>query len=130
MTYKTGQYAHALADALADAEPETARTRIRTFLKILKKHQMLGKAEHIARLTERLLTTRAGIHRVVLESASAVSSELRKDISNVLDGKVWLEEKIRPQLLAGVRILIDDETLIDASGDGRLVQMFQRKSRA
>lgn len=125
MRYKTGQYAEALIQALAGAEPEVARARIRTFLKLLKKHQMLGKAESIACIAEKILAQQAGVSRINLETASPVPVALRKEITDLFDGKIWIKEKVRPELLAGIRVLIDDEMLIDASGKQRLAEMFR-----
>ncbi len=126
MKYKTAQYAEALAQALDGVDKETARTRVRTFIEILKKHQMLGKAEAIVRMTECRLAKRAGATRVTLESADMLSSTVQKEIADLFDGHVWIEEKVQPDLLAGVRILIDDEILVDASGKHRLAQLFQK----
>ena len=126
MRYKPGHYAQALAEALAETTPETARAKIRAWVELLKKHRMLGKAEAIVRAVERELAKRAGVRRVLLESAVADSGAVQKEITGTLDGKVWIEEKIRPELLAGIRILIDDETLIDASGKRRLEKIFER----
>jgi F0F1-type ATP synthase delta subunit len=128
MKYKTRQYAEALAEALEGVDETTARTRIRTFIKLLKKHQMLGKAETIARVAERRLAKRADVTRVMLETADAPSDAFRTEIAELFDGKVLIEEKVQPDLLAGVRILIDDETLVDASGRYRLEKMFQSHS--
>ena len=129
MKYKTGQYAEALVDALADVNSETARTRIRSFVELLSKRQMLRKAESIAHTAERLLAKRAGVRRISLESADAPSEACRKDIGDLFDGKVWIKEKVRPDLLCGIRVLIDDEILIDASGKRQLAQIFQTESR-
>lgn len=129
MRYRPGHYAQALAESLADTTSETARTRIRAFAQLLKKHRMLGKAESIARAAERRLAAGAGVRRILIESAAPDPGAVKKEITELLGGKVWLEEKARPELLAGIRILIDDETLIDASAERRLVEMFQKHGR-
>ena len=130
MKYKTRQYAEALAQALDGAEPEVARTRVRTFAELLKKHRMLGKADAIMRVAERSLAKRAGAVRVRVETADTPPASLQKEIAELFDGKVWIEESVHPELLAGVRILIDDEILVDASAKRQLAEMFQTQSRA
>ncbi|MDZ4284266.1 MAG: F0F1 ATP synthase subunit delta, partial [Patescibacteria group bacterium] len=75
---------------------------------------------------ERLLANRARVRRVLLESASAPSTALREAVTDLLGGEVWIEEKVRPDLLSGIRVCIDEEILIDASGKRRLAQLFQR----
>ena len=130
MKYKSAQYAEALALALDGADHETARARTRSFVALLKNHQMLGKADAIVKKAVRRLASRAGVTRVKIESADPLDSEVEKQVSDLFGGKVWIEEKVDPELLAGVRILIDEETLIDASGKRRLAEMFYKKSRA
>lgn len=124
MKYKPKQYATALVEALDGAESDTARVRIRAFVELLKKHRMLGKVESIMQVAERRLAERAGVTRVRLESTAPASATLQKEVADIFDGKVWIEEKVRPELLAGIRILIDDETLVDASAKRRLAEMF------
>ena len=124
MKYKFAQYAEALAASLLEASPVEARVRVHAFAELLKKHRMLAKADSIMRIVERRLAKRAGATRVILESADAPSESLRKEVADLFDGKAWLEEKVRPELLAGIRILVDDETLVDASGKRRLAEIF------
>lgn len=130
MKYKAAQYAEALVESLRGAEPETARTRIRAFAEILKRHRMFGKAESIMRIVQNRLAKEAGVSRVTLETPDPASNALQKEVDEMFGGKAWIQEKVRPELLAGVRILVDDETLVDASGKRRLAEMFQGKSRA
>lgn len=125
MKYKPAQYAEALVRSLAGAEPEIARTRIRAFVALLRGHRMLGKAESIVRIAERRLAREAGVSRVTLEIPDPASDALQKEVGEVFGGKAWIEEKVRPELLAGVRILVDDETLVDASAKRRLAQIFR-----
>ena len=128
MRYKTGQYAEALIQALDGVEPGMARTRIQTFARLLKKHQMLGKAESIVRNAEQRLAKQVGAKRVSLETAGPMLVTIQKEIASLFNENVWIKEKVRPELLAGIRILIDDETLIDASGKYRLSKMFNHSA--
>ena len=96
MKYKVGHYAHALADALADVKPDTARTRIRTFLEILKKHQ-LDESE-VAYIGDDLpdlpVLKRAGL-----------SISVSSGIDEVKDHVHWVTK--RPGGLGAVREAID-----------------------
>lgn len=125
MRYKIGHYAQALADALINTTPETATERVRSFLAILEKHRVARKAEAIGRKAERIMARDLGVRRVSIESAANDTDGLLREVSQAFDGKAWVSERTNADLLAGVRILIDDETLIDASGRGRLSQMFK-----
>lgn len=146
MRYKAKQYAEAFTDALADAERagmparpsafaessagmEAAQALTRRFVELLTRHRMLAQAGRIIKAAERLLAKRAGVRRIALESASVLPQALREELAGIFGGAVWLSERVRPDLLAGVRILIDDETLIDASGKHRLAEIFQKTRR-
>ena len=129
MRYKAKQYAEAFADALGGATPESAYARIRAFVALLARHRALARAPRILPPAVRLLAARAGARRVSLESASALPLTLHEELMGIFGGKAWLTERLRPELLAGVRILIDDETLIDASGKRRLAEIFPNTGR-
>mgnify|MGYP003394656396 FL=1 len=64
------------------------------------------------------------MRKVRIESAAPVSAQLKKEISEILGKKIVLEEKTRPDLLAGIKILVDDELLIDATGKRQLERIF------
>ncbi len=128
MRYKPRQYAEALVAVLADAESTDVHGQVRAFCELLARHRMLGKAEYIIRSAERLLAKRSGVQRVQVASVDTLSPMVRDELTGIFGGKVWLSEERRPNLLAGIRILIDDETLIDASGARRLSQLFPQRA--
>ncbi len=69
---------------------------------------------------------RAGIVRVLLETPRALSADERANLLASLEKatkrKVDLEEGVRPELLAGLRITMDS-TLIDGSAQARIARI-------
>jgi len=124
MTLAASQYAAVLVSSL-DKKPEMERVKIiRRFLLLLRKNRDLGRLHLILRKFERLWFSRKGLRKVAVASAAPLDSRTRSDIGRIFGKKLVVEEEVKPNLLAGIRLLIDDETLIDASASRRLNQLF------
>ncbi len=124
MKYRIAQYAAALRGALTDKKPEEQRAIARRFAAILARHRMIGKTDLILKAYEKLARRKTGTRHVRIESPDPVGEEVKKEIRNVLGAKIYFEEVLRPDLLAGAKILVDDELLIDASAKRQLDRMF------
>ena len=124
MRYGTEQYARALMDALADAKPTMRPAMIRRFLTLLRKNKDTRRLGAILRKAEKQSLADQGLHKVALTSASALAPKVKKEIAATLDKKPLWEETVDPALLGGIRILINDDLLIDASARRRLDRMF------
>lgn len=124
MRYTVTQYSEALAAALADAAADKQPQMIRRFLHLLQKNKDAKLLGAIVRKTERQWFGSQKLHRVAVASASPIQPAVKKEIEAALDKKPVWEETIDPSLLGGIRVLIDDELLIDASARRRLDRMF------
>lgn len=129
MQYTTIQYAAALTEALADAPAAERPAMIRRFLALMRKNRDTRRLGAIMRRTEKQSLADQGLHKVAVASASPLSSKIKIDIERALEKKPLWEETVDPALLGGIRILIDDELLIDASARRRLDRMFARSDR-
>lgn len=147
MKYTVTQYSEALAAALADVAADKRPAMTRRFLHLLQKNRDGKLLGAIIRKTERQWFGSQNLHKVAVASASPLTPAIKKEIEAALDspphlltecpyppctypkgrcgGKkpVW-EETIDPSLLGGMRVLIGDETLIDASARRRLDRML------
>lgn len=124
MRYGSAQYAEALQGALKGKKETEQQAIVRRFAAVLARHRMLGKADAILAAYEKLTLRAQGARRVKIESASPASDQLKKDIRKILGAEIYFEEKENADLLAGVKILIDDELLIDASGRRQVDRML------
>ncbi len=127
MKYKPQQYADALFDLIKDASAEKRKTLIKRFGSILEKNKDQAKLNVILRQLERRVIKDAGQIKVVLESADPLSKKAKDDIESALGKKAYMIEKIKPELLAGVRMLVDDSIFIDATAKRHLDNLFSKK---
>ncbi|MBI2053225.1 MAG: F0F1 ATP synthase subunit delta [Candidatus Sungbacteria bacterium] len=124
MKYTVIQYAEALAGALAEAETDKRPSMIRRFLGMIRKNKDAKLLAAIVRKTERRWLADKNLHKVAVTSASPLTAAVKKEIEAALEKKPLWEEKTDPAILAGMRILVDDELMIDASARSRLDRMF------
>ncbi len=128
MKYRASQYAEALFEALEEKKPGERAGIIRSFVRMMFRHRVIGKSRAILAAYEKLVLREQGMRKVRIESPGRISDQLKKDIREILGAKIHWEEKENPDLLAGVRILVDDELLIDASAKRHVGRML-KKSR-
>ena len=127
MKYTVTQYSEAIAAALAPAAAAARPQMIRRFLALLQKNKDAKLLGAIMHKTERRWLAGQRLYKVAVESASPVTPAIKKEIEAALlmmNKKPMWEERIDPSLLGGIRILIDDEFLIDASARRRLNRML------
>ena len=123
MKYAVSQYARALADLL-DGKSEKERKEIAIkFAKIAQRHRATSHLPRIFETTDRHLLKKRGLKKVIIESASRLNGHIRKEIMEVLGKNIYIEERVRASMIGGIKILIDDETLIDASAKTQIERM-------
>ncbi len=125
MKHTTGQYATALGTAFTSAPAAERPALIRRFMALLRKNRDTRRLGAIMRKVEKQSLADQGLHKVAVTSASPLTPELKKDIAATLAQKPLWQEIVDPAMLGGIRILIDDELLIDATARRRLDQMFR-----
>ena len=76
---------------------------------------------------EKLVLQKTGTRKVRIESASPITEKLKKEIDDILGGKIYFEEAQNLDLLAGVKIMVDNELLIDASARRQMERIFVKK---
>ncbi|MFY9463249.1 MAG: F0F1 ATP synthase subunit delta [Candidatus Sungiibacteriota bacterium] len=124
MRSTSGQYAHALIDALVEASDDARPQIIRRFLALLRKNKDMRRLGAIMRKVEKQSLADQGLYKIAVSSVSPLTEKTKNEIEKSLAKKLLWEETIDPALLGGIRILIDDELLIDASARHRLDRMF------
>ena len=85
----------------------------RNFMKMLRKSGDEAHAEKIMKEAERILRKADGIRAVVFESARPLGAAQRKSLSAFSKSGDVVSYRTDPRLIAGVRILIDDEKEFD-----------------
>lgn len=126
MRYTPQNYARAVLSLLPRKGPAERTTIIKNFLATLRKRGDRRRLADILREIERQHLRETGIHKVKIETPARVAPETREAIEEILGGAVFFEEKINPKILAGIRILINSELLVDATAKSRLRVLFQK----
>lgn len=67
---------------------------------------------------------RHGQRAVILESARPLPETLKKEILSVLGKSDQVEERVNPALLAGFRLIADNEEIFDSSLKRKLDSLF------
>ena len=125
MKYSPKQYAACLLEAL-EGKPEKARKEIMArFLGLLLKGGDWKKSNDILCETEKLVLKKNGLKKVRAEAPQQIPALLKDEIEKIIGRKIYFSPKVNPSLLGGIKILVDDELLIDASARRQIEKMFQ-----
>ncbi len=109
--YKSKIYAEALVNSFFGKADD--KKIVNNFLKLLEKNQDLKKAREIIALAESLFLKKLGNKKIILETARKVDAKnLIK--SFVKKGDI-VEEKINSKLIAGIKIIVNNNKQLDFS---------------
>lgn len=122
--YSPKQYASALLSALADKKPTETKEAIHNFLRILSRNKDQNKIDLILKEAERQARAKRGVYKVELTSSAKINSRLKEEIEKILGKKIDFTEKINTDICAGLKILVEDELLIDATAKLQVAKMF------
>lgn len=112
-------YARALAEILSQKEFEEKKI-VKNFVKILVDVGHENKSGEILALTEDLLLQKQGKRKIIFETARAVTSSQKKMMEGIVRRGDMVSEKINPELIAGIKIIINDSRQFDASMQSKL----------
>ena len=124
MKYQTTTYAKALADMLAKKPAQNAEF-IGNLKTQLKKNGDLSLFGKILKQTEKLLVKKSGGRHVIIQSARPLSQDKLQELKQNFAPTDFIETVHNPDLIAGVRIMIDGEAVIDASLERKLRKLFK-----
>lgn len=123
MKYKPKQYAAALAEAML--KPGADGKKIAdNFLEFLKRSGDMKKAKEIISLAENLFVKKTGRRKVVIETARKIKPEQKGLLASVAQKGDIVSEKINKDLIAGIKIIINDEQL-DMSMQRKIQNIFR-----
>ncbi|TSD03684.1 MAG: hypothetical protein Greene071436_266 [Parcubacteria group bacterium Greene0714_36] len=129
MKYTPAQYAAALAAVLKKTKTASDRKNIAARLfRCLSETRMLKQIDRIVHEADRIMRREKGGVAVAIESAAPLSGARRREVGRALGAKAVITEAVNPRLLAGMRIIIDEETLIDATAQRRLQLLFSKNT--
>jgi len=120
-------YARALADILD--KPASVKTTawqgkiINNFVKLLVNTGYENKSKGILDLAEDLLLAKRGNRKITFETARKTTVSQRKLLESIVKKGDVLKEKINPELIAGVKIIINNSRQFDVSMQSKLQKL-------
>ena len=123
MKYKVKDYAKALAEILADKKADEKKV-IEGFVKLLQKEGLQSKADQIIGEAEILHAKKRGKKEVVLETARKLTDSQKKLLGKFIENGDIVKEKINSELIAGVKIIVNNEKQIDFSMKNKINKIF------
>lgn len=116
-------YAKALAEVLSKKGVDEKKI-VNNFTKLLISSGYEGKAKEILSLAEDFLLAKQGKRKITLETARKVTPSQRKLLEGVAKHGDIVKEKINPELIAGVKIVINESKQFDASMQSKLSKIL------
>ena len=113
MKYKSRDYANALVEIMLK-EKDNAKM-VAGFLELIKKNKDEKKLKEILKLAEKIYFKKTGNKKIVLESARPQNFKNSELINSLVKKGDVVLEKINKELLAGVKIVVNEERQLDMS---------------
>jgi F0F1-type ATP synthase delta subunit len=126
-TIKTKLYARALAEiVLKGASPAQEKKIVDNFLKLLAKTGQERKAKEILGLAEDFLLAKQGKRKITFETARKMTASQKKMMDSFVKKGDVVKEKINPELIAGIKIIINESQQFDASMQSKLQKILTK----
>lgn len=126
MTRLTRIYREAYLKALDDKSPAEQKRITERFLSRLVRDRALSKIGQIEKGIRRAHMKNSGRSEIAVESAAKLDPKYRRELARMFGKRAFIRETVNPDLVAGARILVDDELLIDATGKRFLNDIFMK----
>jgi F0F1-type ATP synthase delta subunit len=120
---KTKLYAQALAEVLAKKGVDENKVAS-NFTKILISAGLEKKAKEILDLAEDFLLAKQGKRKITLETARKMTSGQKKMMNEFVKSGDIVKEKINPELIAGIKIIINNSRQFDSSMQSKLQKIL------
>jgi F0F1-type ATP synthase delta subunit len=122
MKYAPHIYAKALVEVLATFKGSKAEedTLAKNFLALVKKNGDEGHLKKILEEASRFARGKSGLRKVTIASARDLSSSQAKAMNQFIKAGDVVEARIDPDLIAGIKITVNDEMQFDGSLKSKL----------
>jgi F0F1-type ATP synthase delta subunit len=124
MKYSVHDYAKALAQAIITSKAKDQDAIAKHFLAVVRKHGDEASLRKILDEAGRIVRSAEDIRKVTITSARPLDPAQEKMVKEILKKDDVAERKIDPELIAGIRIVLNDEMQFDGSLKGKLDNVF------
>jgi F0F1-type ATP synthase delta subunit len=124
MKYPTRIYAKALAESVFTADASHAEKIRHNFLELVR---FYGDEAHLPKIleeTERLLRAKNGTKKFTVRVARAQKKSAREFVKNLIGPNDAVEEVVDSSLVAGMKVVVNDEMVFDGSLRSKLDKLF------
>ena len=112
-------YAKVLAEVLSTKGIDEKKI-VNNFVKLLVKEGYEKKSKEILDLAEGFLLAKQGKRKITFETARKITAGQKKLLETVARKGDVVKEKINPELIAGIKIIINDSKQFDGSLQSKL----------
>jgi hypothetical protein len=123
MKYAPHVYARAFAAVIAKGEVSSERA-LKQLVQVVERYGDTGSWDAIVREVRKVLVHDAGGRLVRIEMARVVPKALIQSIQGTFAVEDDISLAVRPELIAGMRVVVDDELELDGSLQHKLNVMF------
>ncbi len=126
MKYSAELYAKAFAAAAAAGtlSPAEKTKLVKNFLAAIAKNNDTHELAKIYAAAEKMLREKTGVRKIVVESARKITQSPREILGKLLRASDMVETKIDPALIAGIKIIVNDDEEFDGSLARKLQKLF------
>lgn len=125
MKYSPKLYAQAFAELAWQPMDQREEARlVENFLKLIERNGDSGKLQKILQETEKALRMKTGRRKVTVETAREAAQGAASFLKSFLKKNDVVEERINPDLIAGIKVTIDEGVQFDGSLKNRLDSLF------
>ena len=121
---KTKLYAKALAEIISDKKVDEKKI-VNNFVKLLISSGYGNKSKEILDLAEDFLLAKHGKRKITFETARKITPSQQKMLDSVVKKGDIVKEKINPELIAGIKIIINESKQFDASMQSKLQKILK-----
>lgn len=116
-------YAQALAAAAAEAGDHAVIAK--NFLALVRRNGDERYLPRIVKESERLMREHRGIREITVVSARELKAPPRALLKNFAKPEDEVHGEIQPELIAGIKIMVDGQLQFDGSMKGKIDRMFK-----
>ena len=124
MKYKSKVYAKAIAESATRKNVSLSEKEIENLRKFIIKNNDQKKIREIMSLAEKYILHKQGKSKIVVETPRKINNLHKKSVERTFGEGNILEEKINPELIAGIKIIVNGERQLDASLQKKLKKLF------
>ena len=82
------------------------------------------KSKEILELAEEMLLSKNGKSKITFETARKITASQKKLLDSLVKNGDIVNEKINPEIIAGIKIIINNSKQFDASMQSKLQRIF------